>query len=171
MPAVARPSTHFVRPMVRALAAAGVDVDRFLERQGLTGDHPRRIPADGVVEAWKAATAITGDPAIGIRAALVLSPGDFGVLEYAARSSSSLREAFERVSRYHELLNDRAALEFHDDADTTLLLGFSEPSAFRRWTGRTPCKQSEQASRSAADWSGHKGPHPRRSGHCATAIL
>lgn len=116
-----RVSTHFVRPLGRALAESGVDTQTFLARHGLAGEHPRRVPIESVIAAWQAAALETGDQAIGIRAARLLSAGDFGVLEYAARSSQSLRAAFERLSRYHALLNDRASLEFFSEGETTTL--------------------------------------------------
>lgn len=42
------------------------------------------------------------------RTALMVVPGDYGALEFAARSSPTLRAAIERNARYHRLLNDRS---------------------------------------------------------------
>jgi len=50
-----------------------------------------------------------------------LVPGDFGVLEYAARSDASLHSAFERLARSQSLVNDRAALELRDEGETTTI--------------------------------------------------
>jgi AraC-like DNA-binding protein len=52
----------------------------------------------------------SGDPALGLRAGELIEPGDFDVLEYAARSCTTLREAIGCVSRYVRLLSDAAEI-------------------------------------------------------------
>jgi AraC-like DNA-binding protein len=49
-----------------------------------------------------------GDPEIGLRAGAGLQPGDFAILEYAARSCSTLGEAMGCFARYVHLLNEAA---------------------------------------------------------------
>lgn len=122
MPTPTLVSTHFVRPLARALAASGVDADALVTACGLVGPHPMRVPITQVNAVWQAAVAESGDPAIGVRTAMALETGDYGVLEYAARASATLREGFERVGRYQKLLNDRAAVEFHDQGDVTTMV-------------------------------------------------
>jgi len=39
-------STHFVRPLSRALDARGIEPEPWLEELGLGGDHPRRVPIE-----------------------------------------------------------------------------------------------------------------------------
>ncbi|MBL4686106.1 MAG: AraC family transcriptional regulator, partial [Nannocystaceae bacterium] len=87
----------------------------------LVGPHPMRVPITRVNAVWLAAVEESGDPAIGVRTAMALETGDYGVLKYAARASATLREGFERVGHYQKLLNDRAAVEFHDQGDVTTM--------------------------------------------------
>lgn len=58
-----------------------------------------------------------GDPEIGLRAGANLQPGDFAILEYAARSCSTLRNAIDCFARYLALLNEAAELALIEDGD------------------------------------------------------
>ncbi|MCP3139451.1 AraC family transcriptional regulator [Pyxidicoccus xibeiensis] len=104
MPETVTVATYFVRPLRRFLAARGVDASRVFPA-GLP-EAEGRIELEAAAGLWRAAAEV--DPLVGLRVARELVPGDFGALEYAARSSPTLRAAFERVSRYHGLLNDRS---------------------------------------------------------------
>jgi AraC-like DNA-binding protein len=53
---------------------------------------------------------MTGDPDLGLHAALAITEGDHGALEYAARSSATMGEAVEVIGRFMRLVND--ALDF-----------------------------------------------------------
>src|ERR1700679_2472742 len=56
-----------------------------------------------------------GDPEIGLRAGAALQPGDLAILEYAARSCSTLRDAIGCFARYVGLLNEAAELSLVED--------------------------------------------------------
>jgi AraC-like DNA-binding protein len=56
-----------------------------------------------------------GDPEIGLRAGAGLQPGDFAILEYAARSCFTLRDAIGCFLRYVGLLNEAAELSLVED--------------------------------------------------------
>jgi AraC-like DNA-binding protein len=99
-------ATYFMRPLRRFLAARGVDASRVFPA-GLP-EAEGRIELEAAAGVWRAAAAAVEDPLVGLRVARELVPGDFGAFEYAVRSSPTLRAAFERVSRYHGLLNDRS---------------------------------------------------------------
>lgn len=90
------------------LDAARVDVDRLLSSIGLSRkdmDNPEvRIPRELVGDAWRAAVAVTGDEALGLRVASDIRWGTLGLIEYAARNGSTLGEALHTVCRYSELL-------------------------------------------------------------------
>ncbi|MFP2903995.1 AraC family transcriptional regulator [Pyxidicoccus sp. 3LFB2] len=102
-------ATYFVRPLRRFLAARGVDASRVVPEVGA------RVELEVAAEIWRAAAAVD-DALVGVRVARELVPGDFGALEYAVRSSPTLRAAFERVSRYHGLLNDRTRVMLTEHA-------------------------------------------------------
>jgi AraC-like DNA-binding protein len=59
-----------------------------------------------------------GDIDIGLRAGASVCPGDFAVLEYAARSCPTLGDAMRSFARYVGLLNE--ALELVDDGDRVI---------------------------------------------------
>ncbi len=56
-----------------------------------------------------------GDPEIGLRAGASLQPGDFAILEYAARSCCTLGEAIGCFGRYVHLLNEAAEHSLVED--------------------------------------------------------
>jgi AraC-like DNA-binding protein/predicted nucleic acid-binding protein len=73
-------------------------------------DPDQRLPIVTVHELLSSAIEITGDPDIGLKAAREITSGDYGALEYAARSAATWGEACEAVGRYMRLVND--ALHF-----------------------------------------------------------
>jgi AraC-like DNA-binding protein len=100
-------ATHFARPLARALRRLGVAPGRVLGALARK-ELPPRIPYRDAAAAWQAAVAATDEPAIGVLASACLVAGDYGLIEYLARSSATLRIAAERLGRYHRLMNDRA---------------------------------------------------------------
>jgi AraC-like DNA-binding protein len=62
-----------------------------------------------------------GDPEIGLRAGAGLQPGDFAILEYAARSCSTVREAIACFARYLGLLNEAAELSLVEEGERATL--------------------------------------------------
>lgn len=100
----------FLRPLRRSLEARGVAAHSFLPT---SSDESLRLSHRAAREIW--AQAMRADDAlVGLRAANALMPGDYGPLEYAIRSSANLRAAFQRIDRYHGLLNERAHVSLHE---------------------------------------------------------
>jgi AraC-like DNA-binding protein len=62
-----------------------------------------------------------GDPEIGLRAGAGLQPGDFAILEYAARSGSTVRDAISCFARYLGILNEAAVLSLVEEGDRAVL--------------------------------------------------
>jgi AraC-like DNA-binding protein len=62
-----------------------------------------------------------GDPEIGLRAGAGIQPGDFAVLEYAARSCSTLREAIGCFARYVGLLTDATEISLVEQGEHWIL--------------------------------------------------
>lgn len=77
-----------IRPFARYLAKLGHDCEPMLARHGLTvallDERDLRVPHHVAMELVRDAVAISGDPAIGLRAARCDEPGDFDVVKYAA---------------------------------------------------------------------------------------
>ena len=98
----------------------GADVTMMRRLPGLlTADDPdSRAPEHVVEAAWRLASSLTHDSAIGILVAESLPRGALDLVEYAFRSSASLGVGLERLARYGRLLSDRVAArtEASDDA-------------------------------------------------------
>ena len=69
-----------------------------------------RFALRDAIELLKASLESSGDPTLGLRAGELIEPGDFDVLEYAAQSCTTLREAVGCVGRYVRLLSDVAEI-------------------------------------------------------------
>jgi AraC-like DNA-binding protein len=69
-----------------------------------------RLALSDAIELLIASIESSGDPALGLHAGELIEPGDFDVLEYAAQSCTTLREAVGCVGRYVRLLSDVAEI-------------------------------------------------------------
>jgi AraC-like DNA-binding protein len=79
-----------------------------------------RIPHRLMMAALEAWVSLTGDHTIGLRAGAIVESGDIDALEYAARTSSTLREALECARRYMHLINEAAEVTLVDTGNHTL---------------------------------------------------
>src|SRR4029079_9076639 len=90
-------SVHVIRPFARYLARIGCDCEAMLARHGLSipllRERDARVPHQVSIELVRDAVALSGDPAIGLRAARCDEPGDFDVVEYAAANCDYVGEA------------------------------------------------------------------------------
>jgi AraC-like DNA-binding protein len=77
-----------------------------------------RLALDDAIELLDASLESSGDPALGLRAGELIEPGDFDILEYAAQSCTTLREAIGCVSRYVCLLSDVAEISLVESGET-----------------------------------------------------
>jgi AraC-like DNA-binding protein len=73
-------------------------------------DPDDRVPIAAAHELLRGAVEITHDPHVGLKAARAVRRGDFGALEYAARSAATCGQALAAVGKYARLIND--ALHF-----------------------------------------------------------
>jgi AraC-like DNA-binding protein len=115
-------STVSIRLVSATLSAArAVDSERLLQHCGLIGldlaDPDVRVPAQRFVQLLRLAAHETADPHLGFHAGAHLRSGDFGVVEYAARSSNTLREFFGRVARFHRLIGDCCEVRLSEGGD------------------------------------------------------
>lgn len=74
-------------------------------------DPDDRMPIALALELMRGGIEISGDPSIGLKAAAEVERGDYGVLEYVARSAPTIFAALEVLGRYLALVND--ALRFN----------------------------------------------------------
>jgi Arabinose-binding domain of AraC transcription regulator, N-term len=99
----------------------GTAIRRLPGLEDLT-DPDLRVPEASVETAWRLATTITGDAAIGVHVAESLPRGALDLVEYAFRSSPSLAAGLERLARYGRVLSDRVAARMEAQGEGLLLL-------------------------------------------------
>ncbi|HEU0036196.1 MAG TPA: AraC family transcriptional regulator [Kofleriaceae bacterium] len=102
------------RALVDACAALGLDTDALLAAAGLTraevGDPDGRIAVDKMAALWREAHARAADPDLALHAAEALPFGAYAVIDFLARTSTTIGAAFERISRYFPLINSAVEL-------------------------------------------------------------
>jgi AraC-like DNA-binding protein len=89
--------------VVEALARTGISLTDF-------ANPDTRVPHRIAVQLLRDTVKAVGDPTFGLRAGEQLEPGDFEVLEYAARCTATLGDAMRCVARYFRLMNDSAEI-------------------------------------------------------------
>ena len=120
-----------------AAVSLGTSRAALLERCGLPDalleDREARVPLDIERRLWHEAALATGDPDFGLHIAERAPPGAFEVLEYAARASPTLGEAYERVARYQRLMHSGFAMQVVRRPDRVVLEEISRwsPAASR----------------------------------------
>jgi len=127
-------SVLLLRSLFSYARSIGVDVDRVLHAlripPALLEDRDARVPQATLSGAWAEVGTASADQALGLHYAEQAEEGDFGVLEYAAYFSSSLRDVVDRVARFYRLLSDALAIEVLADGDATRitrLVGGTDP--------------------------------------------
>ncbi len=110
MPEV-REATVALRWAIPFVRITGVDPQEIVvfAREGIAlrdfADPDTRIRHRVAMELLERAVARFGDPCLGLRAGEQLESGDLDVLEYAARSCATLREAIQCTGRYMYLMH------------------------------------------------------------------
>lgn len=113
MPGVGRARiarSAFAPLVLRHARRRGLDVDALLDAYRLSPSIEREpiagLPTDTVRALAEEVSERLGEPDLGVHLAIELERGSYGVLEFAVRSASSLREALDRFARYQRMLND-----------------------------------------------------------------
>ncbi len=101
----------------------GADATPIRRLRGLSDltDPDARVPETSVEAAWRLATSLTRDAAIGIHLAESLPRGALDLVEYAFRSSASLISGLERLARYGRVMSDRVSARVEGNGDCLLL--------------------------------------------------
>ena len=98
------------------LDSAALCIEAGLDPQQMD-DPNARYPLSATTRLWALAVQASGDPAIGLRVSRFVSPTTFHALGYALVASGSLREVFERIVRYHQVVSDALTLELSGDGE------------------------------------------------------
>jgi len=113
----AEPTTlaSWTRALRKQLDALGLDSVALCREAGLDptllDDPNARYPLSATTRLWQLAVEASGDPALGLKTSQFVSPTSFHALGYALVASTSLREVFERIVRYHQVVSDALELE------------------------------------------------------------
>jgi AraC-like DNA-binding protein len=115
-----------LRHLLAHVERLGHDITPLRRLPGLRGrnldDPDTRVPDAAASEAWQLATEITGDEALGLHMAQSIEEGAVDLLEYAFRSSGTLRLALEQLARYGRVMSDRAAATVAAEGDALAVL-------------------------------------------------
>lgn len=119
-------SAFVMRPVIRAVEAAGVDPDEVLHAAGLSkhtlSDPHERISYVEAARLWHSAATMTGDSALGLHAAEHTDPAAFGIIDLMARCSETPLAAIERFCRNQHLVTQNAALRHVPDENRVVLV-------------------------------------------------
>lgn len=84
-------------------------------------DPDDRVPISAVHELLEGAIVLTQDPDLGLKAAREIRMGDYGAVEYAARSAQTWGEATAVVGRYMRLLNGALEVSVREQGEHALI--------------------------------------------------
>lgn len=103
----------------RQLEGYGIDPAPLFREQGidpeLIFDAGARVPAELFQHLDEKAAKLSGDPYFGLRGAEYFRPAHLGALGFAWLASSSLRTAFERLSRYARVIQEKLTVDLSED--------------------------------------------------------
>jgi AraC-like DNA-binding protein len=122
-------STVLLALLVRVGRSAGLDGEALLRSANIDPevieDSSARVPRTSAHLLWNALARQMGDDAFGMHMAESwVNSGQFGVLEYLIRGSSTLRAACEQVTQFFPLLFAGDEFVFEQGADQTVLFGY-----------------------------------------------
>jgi len=110
-----------VMTLWKTIESYGIDPESLFAAEDLKVKLPidpsMRIPYEKVDRIRAKAAKLCGDEAIGIRAASVISPSQFGALGYAWQASLTLRQGCERLERFARVLNNKVVFKVSDSYD------------------------------------------------------
>jgi AraC-like DNA-binding protein len=107
----------WVNAIISAARGSGVSETELLATVGiakLPSDPLVRLQLDTVVGLWRAATALTGDDAFGLRMGQAVEPTSFDVVAYTLISSDSLRDAIVHLQHFLPLVSDGGRIQLSE---------------------------------------------------------
>ena len=126
-------------PLLAYLRATGHDPAPLVERFGLPANAASlpevRVPLTTLHAFLDAAESLSGDAFLGLHVAQRVPRGTYGLVEYIARASPTVRDTFRALGRYMALLEPAWLASFHDAADGSGAFAYGipgEPLAYGR---------------------------------------
>lgn len=103
----------------KQLEGYGIDPEPVFREQGIDPesmfDAGARIPLDRYQMLDLKSAELSGDSYFGLKGAEYFRPAHLGALGFAWLASSSLRTAFQRLSRYARVINEKLTIELDED--------------------------------------------------------
>lgn len=115
-----RNSVHVVvfSALVRYLERNGYSIEAFGRLAGVSTEAPKdpdaRVPVETMLRSWKAAMAMTKDPALGLSIGSDFSSGAHGVVGHLIAHSETLGDALRVLCRYQILLSGDKSIELRE---------------------------------------------------------
>ena len=119
----------------RQLESYEIDPEPLFRKHGVNPDTlfdaGARIPLERFQKLDIEAAELSGDPFFGLRGAEFFRPAHLGALGFAWLASSSMRTAFQRLSRYARVIQEKLSVELsEDDAYFYIRIDASVPFQF-----------------------------------------
>jgi AraC-like DNA-binding protein len=112
--------------VLRGLQSCGLDVRAICQRAGLVyaqlDDPDARVPRDASGLVWREAARMTGDPRLGLHAAMRMPLGLNNLLAHLVMVSPTLLDGFQRVRRYQRALTHANVLSLAPRGDTVAMI-------------------------------------------------
>ena len=120
-----------VRALVDAVETAGVSQGKFLRAAHISPEQldalDARVSRSEVYRLCELAMDLTGDPALGLHWSDRLNVNSFHLVSDLLSHAPTLRQAFESLFRFHQLLTDHAMFELQERADKVLVTTMLAP--------------------------------------------
>ena len=113
-------SARLLIPFVRVMLGRP-DVHQGVRDSLKSLDPDERVPISAAHELLKVAVEMTGEPDLGLLAAREIHRGDYGAVEYAARSAANWGEVCGVMGRYMRLINDALQYSIYTDASRAFI--------------------------------------------------
>jgi AraC-like DNA-binding protein len=119
VPSAPTVSSLFINPLLQTARSLGVNVDAALRAAGISRKRlvpwDARIPVDACCELTEDAARQIGDQHLGLHLAERLPIGSYDVYWYAVANSPTVKEALEKLVRYHRIISDAGNIGFATD--------------------------------------------------------
>ena len=103
----------------KQLEGYGIDPAPLFREEGIDPDtmfdSGARIPAEKYQRLDKKAAELSEDPYFGLKGSEYFRPAHLGALGFAWLASSTLRTAFERLSRYSRIIQEKLTIDLSED--------------------------------------------------------
>jgi len=115
----------YMQAFVSALEARGIDPAVVFDEAGIsiqvTSDPLKRISETDVGLLFQASVKATDDPGFGIAVGERMQPGNLHALGFGLLSSSTLRDFYERICNYYQVVSQSADFKSYDTDGESIL--------------------------------------------------